>query len=45
MQFQRIRGAAREPAPEVGQHTELTLLDAGYTWDEIATLKEQGAIL
>jgi crotonobetainyl-CoA:carnitine CoA-transferase CaiB-like acyl-CoA transferase len=45
MRFQRTPGAARGPAPEVGQHTELTLLDVGYTWDEIATLKEQGAIL
>jgi crotonobetainyl-CoA:carnitine CoA-transferase CaiB-like acyl-CoA transferase len=45
MQFQRTSGAARGPAPEVGQHTELTLLDVGYTWDDIARLKEQGAIL
>jgi hypothetical protein len=30
--------------PEVGQHIELTLLDLGHTWEEIAVLKEQGAI-
>jgi crotonobetainyl-CoA:carnitine CoA-transferase CaiB-like acyl-CoA transferase len=45
MQFQRTPAAARGPAPEVGQHTELTLVDLGYTWEEIAVLKEQGAIL
>lgn len=33
------------PAPEVGQHTELTLLDLGYTWEEITALKAQGAII
>lgn len=34
----------RIPAPEVGQHTEEILLDMGYTWDDIAQLKEQKAI-
>jgi crotonobetainyl-CoA:carnitine CoA-transferase CaiB-like acyl-CoA transferase len=37
-------GSIRQPAPEYGQHTEEVLLEAGYTWDEIATLREQGAI-
>ena len=32
-------------APEHGQHTEEVLLEHGYSWDEIAALKEQGAIL
>ncbi len=32
------------PAPEAGQHTEAVLLELGYTWEEIAALKEQGAI-
>lgn len=32
-------------APEHGEHTELLLLDAGLSWDEIAALKEKGAIL
>jgi crotonobetainyl-CoA:carnitine CoA-transferase CaiB-like acyl-CoA transferase len=45
LKFQRTPGAARGPAPEVGQHTELILLDLGYTWEEIAVLKEQGAII
>ena len=31
------------PAPEHGQHTEAVLLELGWTWDEIASLREQGA--
>jgi formyl-CoA transferase len=31
-------------APELGQHTEEVLLEAGYTWDEVTTLRERGAI-
>jgi crotonobetainyl-CoA:carnitine CoA-transferase CaiB-like acyl-CoA transferase len=32
------------PAPELGQHTEEVLLEAGLDWDEIAALREAGAI-
>lgn len=32
-------------APELGEHTESTLLELGYSWEAIAALKEQGAIL
>lgn len=32
-------------APEHGEHTETVLLDAGYTWEQIAAMKESGAIL
>ena len=32
-------------APELGEHTELVLLDAGYDWDQLAAMKESGAIL
>ena len=32
-------------APEHGEHTESVLLDLGLTWDEIAALKEERAIL
>jgi crotonobetainyl-CoA:carnitine CoA-transferase CaiB-like acyl-CoA transferase len=31
-------------AAELGEHTELTLVDLGYDWDTIAKLKESGAI-
>ena len=29
--------------PELGEHTEEVLLEAGYTWEEIAKLREEGA--
>ena len=32
------------PAPEVGQHTEEVLLEAGYSWDDIAELQSSGAV-
>jgi len=32
------------PAPEHGQHTEEVLLEAGYTWDDIGRLKDEGAL-
>jgi len=34
----------RMAAPEFGQHTEEVLLEYGYTWEDIARLKEQGII-
>ncbi len=34
----------RREAPECGQHTEEIMLEAGYTWDDILKLKEDGAI-
>ena len=33
-----------EVAPELGQHTEEVLLEAGFTWDDITALRESGAI-
>ena len=32
-------------APEHGQHTEEVLLECGYSWEEISSLKERGAVL
>jgi crotonobetainyl-CoA:carnitine CoA-transferase CaiB-like acyl-CoA transferase len=45
VKFGRNPASVRSPAPEVGQHTEEVLLEAGYTWDDIASLKEAGVIL
>ena len=36
--------APRGPAPEIGQHTEETLLELGYDWAEIEQLRDDGAI-
>ena len=34
----------REPAPEIGQHTELILMEAGFEWEEIEKLKAEAVI-
>lgn len=44
VQLDRSPGSIRRPAPEFGEHTEEVLLEAGLTWEEIAHLKEDGAI-
>lgn len=36
--------AVQRRAPEFGEHTEEVLLGAGYSWEEIAQLREQGVI-
>lgn len=40
-----LRGATLQfgPAPEAGQDTEVVLAEAGYSWDEISSLRERGA--
>jgi len=39
-------GSVRSLGPELGQHTEELLVDTlGYSWEDIGSLKEQGAIL
>jgi CoA:oxalate CoA-transferase len=35
---------AAKLAPEHGQHTEEVLLELGYTWEEIAALRDSGAV-
>jgi crotonobetainyl-CoA:carnitine CoA-transferase CaiB-like acyl-CoA transferase len=37
-------GSIRRRAPEFGEHTEEVLLENGFTWEEIAALKDSGAI-
>ncbi len=43
----RFDGETPEPrrAPEVGEHTEVTLARLGFDWAEIAELREGGAII
>ena len=36
--------AIRHGAPELGEHTEEVLLELGYGWDDIAKLRENGAL-
>jgi crotonobetainyl-CoA:carnitine CoA-transferase CaiB-like acyl-CoA transferase len=43
VQFDETTPALR-PAPDMGQHTEEVLLAAGYSWEELASLKDAGAI-
>ncbi len=37
-------GAVRSAAPEFGQHTEEVLLDHGYSWDDIASFRDQAVV-
>ena len=41
----RTPGSPQASAPALGEQTEAGLLDLGYTWDDIAQLKEAGAII
>jgi len=42
--FSRSEIGPQMSAPEAGQHTEEVLLEAGYDWDAIASLRDRGAI-
>lgn len=44
VEFSATPANIRHAAPELGEHTEAVLLEHGYTWDDIAALKEKGAI-
>ncbi len=45
VKFCQNPASVRAPAPEIGQHTEEVLLEIGYSWEDIARLKEQNVIL
>jgi len=36
--------ASAPPAPELGQHTEEIMLEAGYSWEDIVRIREAGAV-
>jgi len=44
VQFSDTPARIKSVAPTVGAHTEEVLLELGYTWEEMAELKEQGVI-
>lgn len=45
MEFSHTTVGPSREAPELGQHTEEVLIDLlGYSWEDIARLKEEGAI-
>lgn len=44
--FSKTPGTVRHLGPELGQDTELMLVDSlGYTWEQVGELKEEGVIL
>jgi formyl-CoA transferase len=44
MRFDGRAAAPAGPAPEIGQHTEEIMLEAGYDWDEITSLRAGGGL-
>jgi crotonobetainyl-CoA:carnitine CoA-transferase CaiB-like acyl-CoA transferase len=44
IEFGATPASVRHAAPELGEHTEEVLLEHGYTWEDIAALKDKGAI-
>jgi CoA:oxalate CoA-transferase len=42
LKFSESDVQVRGPAPEVGQHTEEVLIEAGYSWEDIAGLRDSG---
>lgn len=45
VELNKTPGKIRTAAPELGQHTEEILLESGYTWADIAKLKQQKVVL
>ena len=43
--FSQTPASLRRPAPEHGEHSEEILLEIGYTWDDVAKLKEKEVIV
>jgi crotonobetainyl-CoA:carnitine CoA-transferase CaiB-like acyl-CoA transferase len=44
VEFSATPASIRHGAPELGEHTEEVLLEIGYGWDDIAKLRENGAL-
>jgi len=44
IKLSKTPSSIRTAAPQFGQHTEEVLLENGYSWDDLAHLKEQGTI-
>jgi crotonobetainyl-CoA:carnitine CoA-transferase CaiB-like acyl-CoA transferase len=44
MHFDGVPSAPSGPAPELGQHTEDILLEAGLDWDQISAARESGVL-
>ncbi len=45
VKFHQAPASLRHTAPETGQHAEEVLLELGYSWNDIAELKDEGVIL
>ena len=45
VKFRQNPASVQGPAPELAQHTEEVLLEIGYSWEDIARLKDEGTIL
>ena len=43
--FRQNPASVKTPSPEIGQHNEEILLELGYSWDDISSLKEQKVII
>ncbi|MBN2240497.1 MAG: CoA transferase [Dehalococcoidales bacterium] len=45
VKFTQNPAEIKSAAPEIGQDGELTLIDAGYSWEDIIKFKDEGVIL